>query len=166
MSVLGGFLPSYMFFYHHAVTTDVQDVTICQVNRTSFTVSCVFLDGSNDNCEYALTGMDSITGAIDSSNSEGETVVIDNIDGRQLQAHDSDLMLLGDDSGLIVTRNITGGSVEPCSVSTTGEPCTTTANCKLQNSSDQAGPMSLCGWDFDPPTNQCLINTQSMVTNC
>ena len=104
------------------MTTDVQNVTICLVGGSTFTINCVFLEGSNTNCIYSLRefGVDISNGTIDRSNSEGDTIMVADIDGSQLLAYASDLTDVGDD--LAVRRNITGGSVLPCPVSTTGKP--------------------------------------------
>ena len=66
--------------------------------------------------------MDISHGTIDRSNSEGDTIMVADIDG-QLLAYASDLMDVGDD--LAVIRNITEDSVLPCPVSTTGKPSIT-----------------------------------------
>ena len=65
--------------------------------------------------------MDISTRTIDRSNSEGDTIMVADIDGSQLLAYASDL-ILEDADDLAVIRNITGGSVLPCPVSTTGKP--------------------------------------------
>ena len=57
-------------------------------------------------------------GTIDRNNSEGDTIMVADIDGSQLLAYASDLIL--DD--LAVRRNITSGNVLPCPINTTGKP--------------------------------------------
>jgi hypothetical protein len=109
----------------HVVTTDVQDVTICQVKSTTYIISCVFLNGSDaSGCNYTLMSEEgNITGSIERSNSEGETIVVaDTAAGSKLllQAYASDLVLNDTTQSLVVTRNITGLRVEPCPSGTTG----------------------------------------------
>ena len=104
------------------MTTDVQNVTICLVSGSTFVINCDFLDGTNTSCIYSLNraGVDISDGTIDRGNSEGAAIMVANIDDSQLLAYASDLMDVGND--LAVIRNITGGSVLPCPVSTTGKP--------------------------------------------
>lgn len=97
------------------MTTDVKDVTICRVTSTTFTINCVFLEGSNESCRYTLLdeeGMDIAAGVIDRSNSEGETIALAGFNGGQFLAYDSNLML-GDD--LTVRRNISSVNILECS---------------------------------------------------
>jgi hypothetical protein len=105
------------------VTTDVQDVTICQVNTTTYIISCVFLSGSDaSGCNYTLMSEEgSITGSIERSNSGGETIVVAGTAAGSellLQAYASDLVLDNTTQSLVVTRNITRYSLEPCPTGT------------------------------------------------
>ena len=65
--------------------------------------------------------MNIFSGTIDRSISEGDTIMVADIDGSQLLAYASDL-ILEDADDLAVRRHITSGSVLPCPVSTTSKP--------------------------------------------
>jgi hypothetical protein len=111
--------------YSIPVTTDLQDVTICQVNTTTYIISCVFLSGSDaSGCNYTLMSEEgSITGSIERSNSEGETIVVAGTAAGSellLQAYASDLILDDTTGSLVIVSSITGLSVEPCPTGTTG----------------------------------------------
>jgi hypothetical protein len=73
-----------------------------------------------------------ITGNIERSNSEGETIVVAGTAAGSellLQAYASDLVLEdGSNDSLVVTRNITGMDLESCPTGTTGEIGTGRAN--------------------------------------
>jgi hypothetical protein len=112
-------------YVFRAVTTDVQDTTICQVNITTYIISCVFLNGSDaSGCNYTLMSEEgSITGSIERSNSEGETIVVAcTAAGSELllQVYASDLTLDDTTSSLVITQNIARLSLKPCSTGTTG----------------------------------------------
>jgi hypothetical protein len=103
-------LKSVLVFFH-TVTADVQDVTICQVNIATYIISCVFLSGSDaSGCNYTLMSEEgSITGSIERSNSEGETIVVAGTAAGSeliLQAYAHDLTLDNTTSGLVITRSI------------------------------------------------------------
>ena len=102
------------------MTTYIQSVTICEVSDTTFTINCGFLDDSDTNCIYILLSREGVVitaGAVDRSNSGGKTIVATDIDGSQLLAYGSDLML--DDVDLFVRTSIS--SVQACPVGTTGK---------------------------------------------
>ena len=59
------------------MTTDVQGVSLCQLNETSFSIMCIFLTGSTAcGCFYTLVSTSndgSVTGRVERGNSsEGE----------------------------------------------------------------------------------------------
>jgi hypothetical protein len=99
------------------VTTDVQDVTICRVNTTTYIISCVYLSGSDaSGCNYTLMSEEgNIAGSIDRSNSEGKTIVVAGSE-LLLQAYASDLILDNTTNNLVVTRSITGSSLKQCTL--------------------------------------------------
>jgi hypothetical protein len=105
----------------HVVTTDVQDVTICQVKSTTYIISCVFLNGSDaSGCNYTLMSEEgSISaGSTERSNSRGEKIVVAGTVA-VIQAHSSDVML--DVNSIVFTKRIMGMRLEPCPTGTTGK---------------------------------------------
>ena len=59
------------------MTTDVQGVSLCSIDDTTYAVSCTYLNGSSSRgCTYTLTGgspdIQDLTGTVERSNDEGE----------------------------------------------------------------------------------------------
>ena len=66
------------------MTTDVQGVSLCSIDDTTYAVSCTFLNGSSSRgCTYTLTGgspdIQDLTGTVERSSVEGETLEIPNL---------------------------------------------------------------------------------------
>ena len=62
-------------FFDYTVTTDVQNISLCQLNETSFSVMCIFLTGSlARGCVYTLSASseENVTGRVErGKSSEG-----------------------------------------------------------------------------------------------
>ena len=70
--------------YIYIVTTDVQSVSLCSIDDSTYAVSCTFLNGSSSHgCTYTLTGgspdIQDLTGTVERSNVEGEILEIPNL---------------------------------------------------------------------------------------
>lgn len=62
----------------------MSNVTICQINSTTFSIQCSYLNGSDaSGCVYVLVsgeeGVESVRGTIDRSNSAGEAIQLSSI---------------------------------------------------------------------------------------
>ena len=97
-------------------TGSVQDVSICQVTATNYSIQCIYLNGSEvDGCGYTLVGRTgNRTGYIERSNSEG--VIVDLTDITEI------LAFANVTDAITVSKDIDIGSVEMCppSITTTG----------------------------------------------
>ena len=70
----------FRFFSFDAVTGNVQGVSLCSIDDTTYTVSCTYLNGSSSRgCTYTLTGGSPdahLTGTVERSNVEGDILEI------------------------------------------------------------------------------------------
>ena len=85
----------------HAVTTDVQTISVCQLNETSFFVMCIFLTGSlARGCVYTLvsTSEERVTGRMERGKStEGRA---------DLSAYEEVILMDWESDGMIGTTPV------------------------------------------------------------
>jgi len=95
-------------------TGSVQDVSICQVTATNYSIQCIYLNGSGvDGCGFTLVGrMGNRTGYIERSNSEG--IIIDLTD---ISLYSEILASTNGTDAITISKDI--GSVEMCPPSIT-----------------------------------------------
>ena len=72
-----------LLLYFHSATSDVQSVSICQVDNTQYSIQCGYLNGSDvSGCVYVLVsgeeGVENVTGFIE-RDSNGVTLDVANI---------------------------------------------------------------------------------------
>ena len=70
-----------LFYFFITVTTDVQEVKLCQVRSDIYSIQCSYINGSDaQGCTYTLvsntTEIENITGIINRKNLEGKQVKI------------------------------------------------------------------------------------------
>ena len=105
-----------LLLYLHSATSDVQSVSICQVDNTQYSIQCGYLNGSDvSGCVYVLVsgeeGVENVTGFIE-RDSNGVTLDVANIGSySEVLAYDNSI------ESLPVTTNI---SNETCPA-TSGE---------------------------------------------
>ena len=74
----------YNFHFLFVATTDVQNVSICQLNTTTYTIQCIYLNGSDSRgCVFILVSreeeVEDITGTIPRSNHNGVAIELSDI---------------------------------------------------------------------------------------
>ena len=95
--------------YLHSATSDVQSVSICQVDSIQYSIQCGYLNGSDvSGCVYILVsgeeGVENVTGFIE-RDSTGVTLEVANIGSySEVLAYDDSI------ESLPITTNISNGT--------------------------------------------------------
>ena len=107
-----------LLLYLHSATSDVQSVSICQVDSTQYSIQCGYLSGSDvSGCVYVLVslsgeeGVENVTGFIE-RDSNRVTLEVANIGSySEVLAYDDSI------GSLPVTTNISNGTCPATSAS-------------------------------------------------